>query len=126
MVILIATQFIYKNKELSEVLRYSTAAIFTLLMVIATIFAVKEVYRIQQVKIDKKYVFDSQDYKFESITDIAKLAFFCMIAALLCGMTGIAGGMVLGPLFLTYDMQPQVMSSTNQFITLIASVAVAS
>ena len=48
-----------------------------------------------------------------------------MIAAILCGATGIAGGMVLGPLFLTYNMQPKVMSSTNQFITLIASIAVA-
>jgi uncharacterized membrane protein YfcA len=28
-------------------------------------------------------------------------------------MTGIAGGMVLGPLFLSYNMLPQVMSSTN-------------
>ncbi len=48
-----------------------------------------------------------------------------MIAAGLCGMTGIAGGMVLGPLFLTYDMLPQVMSNTNQYITMIASVSVA-
>jgi len=36
-----------------------------------------------------------------------------MIAAILCGLTGIAGGMVLGPLFLTYNMLPSVMSSTN-------------
>jgi len=53
-----------------------------------------------------------------------KLAVLCMVAAILCGATGIAGGMVLGPLFLTYNMIPQVMSATNQFITLIASIAV--
>lgn len=47
-----------------------------------------------------------------------------MIAAMLCGMTGIAGGMVLGPLFLTYNMVPQIMSGTNQYITMIASVSV--
>ena len=39
-------------------------------------------------------------------------------------MTGIAGGMVLGPLFLSYDMLPQVMSGTNQYITMIASFSV--
>ena len=48
-----------------------------------------------------------------------------MIAAGLCGMTGIAGGMVLGPLFLTYNMIPQMMSGTNQYITMIASISVA-
>jgi len=36
-----------------------------------------------------------------------------MIAAVLCGCTGIAGGMVLGPLFLKYNMVPSVMSGTN-------------
>ena len=59
------------------------------------------------------YKFDSNDYKFETSTDIAKLCLFCMIAAGLCGMTGIAGGMVLGPLFLTYNMLPSIMSGTN-------------
>jgi|APSaa5957512535_1039671.scaffolds.fasta_scaffold70365_1 uncharacterized membrane protein YfcA len=48
-----------------------------------------------------------------------------MFAALLCGLTGIAGGMVLGPLFLTYHMRPQVMSGTNQYITMIACLVVA-
>lgn len=48
-----------------------------------------------------------------------------MIAAALCGMTGIAGGMVLGPLFLTYNMLPSIMSGTNQYITMIASISVA-
>jgi len=42
----------------------------------------------------------------------------------LCGCTGLAGGMVLGPLFLTYNMVPKVMSGTNQFITMIATISV--
>jgi len=54
---------------------------------------------------------------------IIKLAAFCAIAATLCGFTGIAGGMVLGPLFLSYNMVPEVMAGTNQYITLVASVA---
>jgi len=56
---------------------------------------------------------------------IIKLAVFCAIAATLCGFTGIAGGMVLGPLFLSYNMVPEVMAGTNQYITLVASVVTA-
>lgn len=126
LVILIATQFIFKNKELSKSLRYSTAGIFTVLMFLMTVFSVKEVDYIHKVKNTMGYKFDKQDYKFKGKKDIALLSFFCMIAAILCGATGIAGGMVLGPLFLTYNMQPKVMSSTNQYITLIASIAVSS
>ena len=48
-----------------------------------------------------------------------------MVAALLCGLTGIAGGIVLGPLFLTYNMRPQIMGGTNQYITMMASIVVA-
>lgn len=62
--------------------------------------------------------------RFETTSKIINLAIFCMIAAVLCGMTGIAGGMVLGPLFLTYNMVPQIMSATNQYITMIASISV--
>ena len=51
-----------------------------------------------------------------------KLSIFCLIAASLCGFTGIAGGMVHGPLFLSYKMVPQVMAGTNQYITMIASL----
>jgi uncharacterized membrane protein YfcA len=47
-----------------------------------------------------------------------------MISAILTGICGIAGGMVLGPLFLSYNMLPQVMSGTNQFITMISAISV--
>jgi len=88
----------------------------------------QQVKRIDQIHRDKErygYKFAPNDLKFETTGKIFKLAFFCLIAASLCGMTGIAGGMVLGPLFLAYNMNPQVMSGTNQYITMIASVATA-
>jgi len=34
------------------------------------------------------------------------LAISCGFAAILCGMTGIAPGMVLGPLLLSYNIVP--------------------
>lgn len=103
--------------------------------IVATIFAIlmagltwMQVNRINKVHRDKEqygYKFAPNDLKFESIGKIVKLSVFCLIAASLCGFTGIAGGMVLGPLFLSYHMVPQVMAGTNQYITMVASLATA-
>jgi hypothetical protein len=46
------------------------------------------------------YNYDENDLRFENLSKIIKLAIYCMIAAILTGICGIAGGMVLGPLFL--------------------------
>jgi hypothetical protein len=46
------------------------------------------------------YNYDENDLRFENLSKIIKLAIYCMIAAVLTGICGIAGGMVLGPLFL--------------------------
>ena len=70
------------------------------------------------------YKYDPNDLMFKSTSDVVKMASVCMLAAILCGLTGIAGGMVLGPLFLSYNMLPVIVSATNQYITMIASVAV--
>jgi uncharacterized membrane protein YfcA len=47
-----------------------------------------------------------------------------MLSSTICGVTGIAGGMVLGPLLLKLGMIPQIMSATNQYIVMIASLSV--
>ena len=100
-------------------------SIFVLIMCLLTYYNVNRVQNIHEIKVKEGYKYDENDYRFESASDILKLCFFCFIAAGLCGMTGIAGGMVLGPLFLTYNMIPEVMSGTNQYITMIASISVA-
>lgn len=93
-------------------------------MILLTYKSVLDIRRIHEIKENDGYKFDPHDTRFNSIGGIALLAFFCMIAAILCGCTGIAGGMVLGPLFLRYKMIPSVMSGTNQYITMIASISV--
>jgi uncharacterized membrane protein YfcA len=94
-------------------------------MILMTYFSAKKLFLIHEIKNRDGYQWDKNDTKFESLGDICQMATACFIAALLCGCTGIAGGMVLGPLFLKYDMIPQVMSGTNQYITMIASISVA-
>ena len=126
--VLFATQFLYGGKGGFELPQWGKNAVlltFIVTMLLATVWSVMRVNTIHEIKTRDGYKFDANDTKFEKVSDIAKLAFFCMIAAVLCGCTGIAGGMVLGPLFLKYNMIPSVMSGTNQYITMIASVSVA-
>ena len=80
--------------------------------------------KIHQIKLRDGYDFDEHDTRFKSSVDIIKLALATGVAGLLIGMTGIAGGMVLGPLLLSYNMLPTVMTSTNQYITMVASISV--
>lgn len=126
--VLFATQFLYGGKsgiELSASGKNAVLATFIIVMLFMTVQSVKKIDRLHEIKARDGYKFDANDTKFENVSDIVALAFFCMIAAVLCGCTGIAGGMVLGPLFLKYNMIPSVMSGTNQYITMIASVSVA-
>ena len=78
-----------------------------------TIFSIKSVKRAHEIKNRDGYSFHPNDMKFDSFYSIIRLSFVCFIAAVLCGLTGIGGGMVLGPLFLSYNMLPTVMSGTN-------------
>ena len=73
-------------------------------MIISTVFQVNRVYQIHETKARCGYKYHELDYRFTSLKGTGALAIVCMIAAMLCGATGIAGGMVLGPLFLTYNM----------------------
>ena len=45
---------------------------------------------------------------------------------MLGGIVGIAGGIILGPLFLQMGMLPVVVSSTNQYLALISTISVTS
>lgn len=69
--------------------------------------------------------YDEEDIQFSTVCDVIKISAICCVAAVICGSTGIAGGMVLGPLFMSYGMNAQVMQATNQYITMIASISVA-
>ena len=73
----------------------------------------KRTNRANQVKKQFGYKGDVDDITFNNFAEIMKTALVCMFAATLCGCTGIAGGMVLGPLFMKMGMKPSVMSATN-------------
>lgn len=122
--LLMINNAVFKMPGFSDTQKKICVVGFTVAMIAMTWYGVKRVKRIHEIKEAQGYEFDPQDMRFETTEKVVKLAIYCMIAAILCGMTGIAGGMVLGPLFLTYNMVPQVMSGTNQYITMVASIAV--
>lgn len=121
---LFGTQLCWKSKTIDDWIRYSVLTGFTLVEIF---FTYKMTNFVQQAHVAKKatgHRYDREDITFDSVYDAVKMAIVCMIAAILCGCTGIAGGMVLGPLFMQFGMNPQVMSATNQYITMISSIAV--
>lgn len=52
------------------------------------------------------------------------MALVCFISGIVGGMVGIAGGIILAPVFLAMDMNPTVVAGTNQYLALISSISV--
>jgi len=115
---------IVKNPLMPVWARITTIGVYVIVAGLSTRFAISIIDNIHRIKNENNYNWDDKDIRFHNRKDIIKMALACMLASILCGMTGIAGGMVLGPLFLKYNMVPIIMSSTNQYITLLASFSV--
>ena len=129
MVALLTTQILYgsstqKTQLLPDWARYLVLALFAFIMIMLTYQNISKVQNIHMIKNRDGYKFDANDYKFNSFYDIAKLCVLCFIAGVVNGMV-CAGGMILGPLFLTYNMLPSIMSATNQYINMIACISTA-
>jgi uncharacterized membrane protein YfcA len=48
----------------------------------------------------------------------------CFLAGTIGGVVGIAGGLILAPVFLSLGMNPTVVSGTNQYLALISTISV--
>lgn len=75
-------------------------------MVILTFLQAKRVQKINEIKNKYGYKYANGDFKLDSMGKILKTALTSMFAGINCGIAGIAPGMVLGPLFLSYNMIP--------------------
>jgi len=115
---------VVKDKKNANWVIWTAFGVYVIVACISTRFAISIVDHIHEIKERCGYDWDEKDMRFHNRMDIVRMALACMTASILCGMTGIAGGMVLGPLFLKYNMVPIIMSSTNQYITLLASFSV--
>lgn len=107
------TTIYFESHETTKENKIKTLGAFTLFVIVITLWAVNKSVKAYHVKSEHAYPFESIDHVFSSFDGSIKLVLLCGIAGIICGITGIAGGMVLGPLFLQYNMVPQVMGSTN-------------
>jgi len=105
---------------------YTMLAVFIGYSIASTIYNARELKRIHEIKIKGGYFFEKSDVKFEDHSSIAKVVAFCFIAGIMGGIVGIAGGIILGPLFLSMGMLPTVVSATNQYLALISTISVTS
>lgn len=121
---LFVTQVIVKAKWSMPWQKYVAFSVFTTICIVMTFVVAKRTERANKLKKLFKYKGDPEDITFKNMKEVLSTAAVCMFASMLCGCTGIAGGMVLGPLFMSYGMKPSVMSATNQYITMIASLSV--
>jgi len=83
-----------------------------------------EVKRVHEIKKRCGYVYDPHDVVFSDTKQIAKLVIYSILAGILGGVVGTAGGIILGLLFLEMGMLPVVVSSTNQYLALISTISV--
>ena len=81
--------------------------------------------QIHKMKKNLNYNFDKNDLKFDSNMQLINLCLLCVFAGVICNICGMGTGLILAPLLLQYNMVPFVMSCTNQYVTMIASLSVA-
>jgi uncharacterized membrane protein YfcA len=65
------------------------------------------------LKVDEEYPFDKNDLTYESNQKVFNMVAMCFVSGVLGGIVGIAGGIILAPLFLYMGMLPSVVANTN-------------
>ena len=90
----------------------------------STVLNAKALKRIHLIKREEGYDYDKSDFTFDDTRSLAKVVVYCFGAGFLGGIVGIAGGVILGPMFLAMGMPPVVVGATNQYLALISSISV--
>lgn len=123
-VCLLAAQVISKRKDINDMERIVVIGTYGLICITMTCVMANITQRKNVVKKTMNYAFDVEDICFEKTSDVFHVSAACMVVAMLCGITGISGGTVLGPLFLSYGMNPQVMGGTTQYVTMFSVIII--
>ena len=101
-------------------------AVFVAYSFVSTYLNAKKLRHIHFIKRRDGYIYDKSDITFDDNKSIILMVLYCFIAGVLGGIVGIAGGIILGPLFLEMGMLPVVVASTNQYLALISTISVTS
>ena len=115
---------IFTNKESTYTIKAGSFMIYVVFSLCSTLRASNVVQDIHKIKRHEHYDYDEADLHFEDPRVIKKLVVGCFLSGILSGILGIAGGTIMGPLFLSLKMIPEVVSATNQYIGMISSLSV--
>ncbi|CDW72608.1 UNKNOWN [Stylonychia lemnae] len=124
---LIITSMLLNSKDRFAVniyYQYLAVGLFIIYSLVSTYYISKNLQRNYYIKLIEGYHFDKHDITYESTKPIIKVILLCHISGILGGIVGIAGGIILGPLFLQLGMLPVLVASTNQYLALISTIAV--
>ena len=83
----------------------------------------RDILDIHKLKRIEDYNFYEKDIHFDK-KKILFLVISCFFAGMLSGILGIAGGIIMNPLFFSMNMETLVVSATNQYIGMISSFSV--
>ena len=112
------------SKAVQSLIKFLVIFNFGAFCFIATLKNGKDLKHIHAVKIRDHYEYDESDLRFDKKGVVTKVVGFCFIASILAGVLGIAGGIILSPVFLSLGILPSVTAATNQYIGLISTMSV--
>jgi len=113
-----------KEKLVSTEVAIIAVIVFIIYTVVSTVYNAKLIRKIHEIKKKEGYYFDPKDLRFDNDKSLIKIMIICFIAGMMGGIVGIAGGIILGPLFLSLGMLPVVAAGTNQYLALISTISV--
>jgi hypothetical protein len=90
----------YQSGITDPIYGYLLLAIFIVYSLVSTYYNAKYLKYVHHIKKRDGYPYDRSDFKFDDNKTIIQVVFFCFIAGMLGGVTGIAGGLVLSPILL--------------------------
>eukprot|EP00347_Sterkiella_histriomuscorum_P014754 403359664 len=114
------------NYYVNPMYGYASLLLFLIYAVFSTIKKAQYLQETHSVKLQMGYQFDQNDLNYENYKVIFNIILLCHISGILGGVVGIAGGIILAPLFLQLGMLPVIVASTNQYLALISTIAVSS
>jgi hypothetical protein len=87
--------------------------VFIVYAIASTVINAKKIRKIHEIKEKEGYYYDPKDFRFNDNKSLFRISIICFLAGTMGGIVGIAGGIILGPLFLSLGMLPVVAAGTN-------------
>lgn len=111
---------------MSDFVAIVVLVLYVIYSIASTIYNAREIKKIHEIKLKNGYNYHEADIKYKDNKSIYLVVGICFLAGMLGGIVGIAGGIVLNPLFLYMGMIPTVVAATNQYLAMFSCISVTS